>query len=132
MDKNTFLQQLTEKVNTFWQSKEEPLLLSSFPMFWKKDDYEGILDGKTLKQFLQASSEGCFRIIEHPTQKAKVGLIPFNENYVFSEEIASKDNAQQYNKEKILLAFLNSLKDLSDKELDSINIPLSVMVKLLK
>ncbi len=133
MDKKLFIDDLTKKVNEFWSKKKEPLLLSNFSTFWKRDEYEHILEEKTLKQFLQSLDDVEFKIVEHPNQKAKVGIIPLREHYEFTISNSNKDSIhEQHNKEKGLIMFLNSLKNLSDKDLESINIPVSIMVKLLK
>lgn len=119
-----------------WNERQTPLLLSSLPRLIEErvKNYREVLGGRTLKAFIKEIGDSSgFMVVEHPTQKARVGITPTNANYSFPSESSSlpKTAVVKSNRE-VTLAFFSALATVSDAELDKVVIPASVLVKLLK
>lgn len=123
-----------------WQSGEQPYWLSMLAPDLKPlgIDYKSILGEERLKAFVKRTEgETTYRVVEHPRIKAKVGLVPWEQTFVFTIEAAAESGRENsrsdvvYGREKVVLAFLKSLAKLSDDELDSVVLPTRVLVKLL-
>jgi ribosomal protein S4 len=96
-------------------------------------DYKDILSGRSLKKFIK-ETEGKYKLVEHPYQKAKVALIPKNESYKFPELDEKQEQSVIINRnaEKALIEFLKALKKLPEQDQEKVQIPVSVLVKMLK
>ena len=119
-----------------WAEKKYPLLLSALPRILEEEvpDYRTVLGPCTLKRFIKETGEAAgYKLVEHPTQRARVGIAPAATTYEFPPEpshvpkpIAAKSN------QEVTLAFFRALATLPDSDLDKLIIPASVIVKLLK
>lgn len=125
-------------VNSHWTESNQPILLSNLqPKIIEvigKDEYEKLLNGKTLKKFLEetSSSEVGYKVVIHPEQSAKVGAVPFNASFSYGEvspNIDKEVTTKRFNRAGALLRILSFL---SDDDLEKVNIPASVFVKLYK
>lgn len=140
----TDLQQVKESIKAvasdYWKTHEKPLLLSNLPAVLeaKAPNFKSILGSQSLKSFIKQNAiEMDVRLIEHPIHKAKVAVAPSTVTFDFLADSAveSKDLKSPRSAlrgEKAVLALLRSLSSLSDKELDQVSIPVSVLVKMLK
>ena len=127
-------------VDEHWAENEQPILISLVPDRLKlrapNDDYKSALGLTSLKAFVKSSQgEFGYRVIEHPTQRAKVGLVPEGSDYSFpAEEVkvvdASAENSYKNGADGI--ALLKNLAKLSDTDLEKITIPVSVLAKLFR
>src|SRR5271166_1205398 len=122
-----------------WDLTHEPYLLSKIPAALQGDSYREIIAPQTLKQFVISLTD-TVQLVQHPIQKAKIGLIPKGENYSFSDfdrgaaTSASDDKTKvSYRNQKyIVLNFLEALSNLDAEDLEKIQIPVSVLVRLLR
>ena len=80
-----------------------------------------------------------YRLVEHPVQKPKVGIVPYEVEFKFSEfertapftEDPPEATHFVSERERAVLSFLRSLSHLSEQEIDSVVIPTRVLTKLL-
>jgi hypothetical protein len=124
-----------------WAESRKPLLASFVPpiLLAHGMNYREILGPMTkLVSYLTQNGGGRFKIVIHPQHKAKIGLIPPTENYDFEIEprepepnktnlLPSKSRSQKF----VVLNFLEALSTLEPSELDKVQIPVSVLAKLL-
>jgi len=140
----TALKKITD---AHWDAHKAPILLSQLPVKLEVEapDYKEALAGKSLKAFAIAASEGAgFKLIAHPTQRAKLGLVPSDVNFAFPKEetllqgLTSSGSGQEGVRERgsrtqePVLALLRALRALPPEELEKVVIPVSTLVKLLK
>ncbi len=134
---------LKEKAEKNWKEQEQPYFLSmvSPELREMNIDYKSILGAERLKTFVQRMrSESGFKIVEHPTQKAKIAIIPSSENFEFevdpklnfTREAPLRDRRKSDNREEAVLSFLRLLGDLPKDDLDAINIPVRVLARLIR
>mgnify|MGYP003554565011 CR=1 FL=1 len=116
-----------------WSEKARPVLLSALPKLLNEqlnDDYKSLLAEESLKSFIKRTEEQSgYRLVEHPTQRAKLGLIPASENFSFESEEKSS-TVIDMNRDDIY-AFARVLQSLSEDDRKSITFPASVVMKLL-
>jgi hypothetical protein len=136
---------LKRSAEQFWQQHGQPFLLSDVAPGLKAEgiDYKAILDEETLKSFIKRTGETCgYRLVEHPTQRAKVGLVPSEAQFSFPDTrtdtpLSERSPASERrpsaasDRERVILAFLRALSRLNDDEIESVNIPVRVLIKLL-
>lgn len=126
------IQKISEE---YWEEFERPILLSALPvrLVSEVENYREILDGRSLKIFIQETlGENKYKAIEHPILKAKVGVIPANKNYEFSDAGKAVTKNSTKNTRDAALGFISALAGLSAEDLREVNIPTHVWVKLLK
>lgn len=135
MTQETLIYALEQIVEHHWNTNKQPVLLSNLPPLLMKSlpDYKDILSGRSLKKFIK-ETEGKYKLVEHPYQKAKVALIPKNESYKFPELDEKQEQSVIINRnaEKALIEFLKALKKLPEQDQEKVQIPVSVLVKMLK
>jgi hypothetical protein len=130
-----------------WEVRKAPILLSELPEKLEVDvpDYKAVLGGKSLKAFVMVAGEDSgFKFIAHPSQRAKLGLVPANVDFEFPKEAATQQGVtpaaagQEGARERgprsqePVLVLLRALRALPPEELDKVVIPVSTLVKLLK
>lgn len=124
-----------------WEATAEPYLLSFVANDLKQQDqdYKSALAAEErLKGFAERveKEEKLFKVVQHPFQKAKVGIIPFDMNYAFP--VRERDSAKsdvriaRSRNEEALLTFFQTLKSLPDEMLDDVHIPTKVIAFLLR
>lgn len=130
-----------------WEARKAPILLSELPEKLAEEviDYKAGLGGKSLKAFAMAAGEDSgFKLIAHPSQRAKLGLVPASVDFEFPEEeaaqqgvqlaAAAQDGARQrgVRSQEPVLVLLRALSALPPDELDKVVLPVSTLIKLLK
>lgn len=101
-------------------------------------DYRAMLDGERLIGFVERTSgEGGYKVVRHPRQRAKLGIVPFDADFHFDDlgqELPDPSGATQGPEHhgSALLDFLKALSKLPPDDLDGIVIPTRVLVKLAK
>lgn len=138
MTQDELVNHLKSIADDYWQSKKTPIFLSQLvPTLIARAgnaDFRVALGTQTLKSFIKSTSEmGRYRLIEHPTQIAKVALAPIDAEFEFSQsgttEGVSNAIPTQRRPNKAI-ALLDILSTLPDEEIQKITIPISVLVKL--
>ena len=99
-------------------------------------DYKTLLAGKSLKAFIKDTGDSHgYRLVEHPTQSARIAIAPLNSDFEFTaavpEKTTKKSSAARKSENKAI-ALLDILASLPQEELEKISIPVSVLVRLLK
>lgn len=138
---------LQKIAHAHWDAHKAPILLSELPNKLKVEapDYKEALGGKSLKAFVMAIDEDSgFKLITHPSQRAKLGLVPASVDFEFPKEEATQQGVtfaaadQESARERgsraqePVLVLLRILRALPPEELEKVVIPVSTMVKLLK
>lgn len=146
IDELSLKEALKKIADEYWGERKQPLLLSALPekLSDAVGDYKDVIGNRSLKSFILSSGEGFgFKLIAHPTQSAKLGLLPVEANFEFpAEEEAPQQRAivatQERTRERGIrsqepvLTLLRALRALPAEELEKVVIPVSVLVKLLK
>lgn len=139
MNDQALTKAVTEISEEYWAEQNSPVLLSGLPkkLEAKLPDYRLALGARSLKAFIRETEiNGSYKLIEHPTLKAKIGVAPSSATYEFPQEptrqpkrpIAPESN----NNQAATLAFLRALATLPESDLERVVIPVSVLTKLLK
>lgn len=140
MDQEALKIAIKKIADEHWEANQQPILLSAVgPILMKAAgnvDYRTLLDGKSLKVFIKdTGGEHGYRLVEHPTQGAKVALAPLDSKFEFAVIVTDKTprkfDATRRGGNKVV-ALLEILSDLPEDELAKISIPVSALVKLLK
>jgi hypothetical protein len=131
---------LKKKTDEFWQQPEhQPYLLSRAVPDLKAEgiDYQTILGDEKLKMFVKRTgATGGYRLVEHPIQKPKVGIVPADVQFSFPSASTDRASAEHRSvtdsdRERVVLAFLRALSSLTDGDLEAVTIPVRVLAKLL-
>lgn len=132
---------LKTQADSNWQSSQEPFLLSQAAPGMKASglDYQAILGDERLKAFVKRTEEqGGYRLVSHPVQKPKIGIVPAGETFEFSaDDLGDGGERIPYRRPEASQsdyssrAIVRALSRLSDEELDQIVIPTRIFVKLL-
>lgn len=123
--------EVIQKVKDFWKKNQSPLLVSQLGGIYNKEQVRQATNGLSFVKWIQENqAELKLKIVVHPVQKEKIGLIPSNENFSYSSDEDS--NHMSSNDKELTLAFLELLKKrCNQQELDQIQIPTKILVRLL-
>jgi hypothetical protein len=132
---------IADRTRQEWELTQEPYLLAKIPpaLQGQGKNYREIIDPMTLKQFVSSLTD-TVQLVQHPTQKSKIGLIPNGATYSFANlyqggatSVPSNKQKSSYsrNPKNVILNFLQALSHLEAKELEKVQIPISVLVRLL-
>lgn len=122
-----------------WAATQRAMLLSDLAPALVKEagavDYRTLLDGKSLKAFIKDTGESNgYRLVEHPTQSARIAIAPLDSKFEFAtgvaEKLQKKSGATRKAENKVI-ALLEILSTLPEAELAQVSIPVSALVKLL-
>lgn len=137
-------EELIEKIKCLadeaWAEDQRPLYLSNLPfrisVKYPEFDYKSVLGSDSLKQFILNTEEsGGYKLITHPSQWAKVAVAPKWVDYQFPESLKCVDSElKTYDSdgEKKVITLLKTLGNLSEDDLDKVNIPISILVNMVK
>jgi hypothetical protein len=126
-----------------WEDKRSPLLLSNISPELKLRgvNYKDVLsEGETLRQFVSTLYKSI-RIVAHPFQKAKIGVVPNESNFAFEVEPTVEPKRQGGERPKktrlpsqryIVMQFLTALSRLTEEEQKSVNIPVHILARLME
>lgn len=145
MDRNGLADALREIAEETWNSSSQPALLSSLPVELQRrrpgEDYKEALGTQSFKIFITETGPASgYQLIEHPQQRAKLGLLPAGETFQFPLSADSKAAGAASSNRTIpggarareVIAVLRLLSTLPDGDLDKITIPVSVIAKLFR
>lgn len=119
----------------YWAERNSPVLLSALPKILEGEvpNYRTVLGPRSLKVFIRETEDATgYKLIEHPTQRARVGVAPAAVNFAFPPEQPSPKTIAAKSNKDATLAFFHALATLPDADLEKVVIPASVLVKLLK
>lgn len=119
----------------FWADRRVPMLLSGLPRAVEQTipNYRDMLEGRSLKSFIQETSASAgYKLVEHPTQRARVGVIPATESYQFPEApLKAAQPIVKKSSRQVTIEFFRVLGELEHDDLGKMVIPASILVKLL-
>lgn len=134
---------IKDLVRQKWGIDHAPYLLSNLGTDLKSKgfDYKSIINGIKLIDFIKSDLTSVVKIVQHPNQKTKIGLVPVGQDYDFSTEIAEKkplivpqhtshQPRRPRNARHVVMNFLEALADLEPEDLDKVHIPVSVLARL--
>lgn len=130
---------LERKAAASWERNGAPYFLSALPPEFKLEghDYKDVIGDERLKSAAKRLSERYgFKVVEHPTIKAKVGVIPKDQIFEFSTERSEKklpvrieqDSVEE--RRRIVLDFLELIGRLPPDLLSEVSIPAKVLSRL--
>ncbi len=116
-----------------WQTYQQPVLLSRLPKKLSERlqaDYKLILGTGSLKSFIRDSAhDRGYRLIEHPTQRAKLGIVPAGVDFEFP--IESDTPTSEAVSRQDIEGFTRVLRFLTPDELRRVSLPASLVMRLL-
>ena len=139
-NRNELVNALAKLSFTHWEEKKAPLLLSDVPRSLELEyphiDRASVLGEQSLKAFAkETAGDNSYRVIEHPTQRPKVGLLPSGNPFEFEvleEKDAPHSKRSNSGNRETVFRFFKLLASLPSNDLEKINIPVSVLVKMMK
>lgn len=139
-DDAKLVESLKTIASEYWRP-DSPIYLSNVPRILAKllPDFRNILGERSLKSFTKTTeAEGTYRVVEHPTQREKIVLIPFDKEFQFavdneSPSVGSVESGVRSHGTRVkTLDFLACLAHLTEQERAQVVIPTTVLVKLLR
>jgi hypothetical protein len=132
---------IIRRTNEHWEKTRAAYLLSnvSTDLIPYGVNYRNIIGvGTTLKQYV--SGLPSVRVVIHPIQKAKVGLVPADSGFAFEIEptVTGSGDSERPKRPRIpsqkhiVMQFLSLLSKLPAEELKSVIIPVHVLAKLVE
>lgn len=125
------LQDIAQK---HWDTHKNPVLLSQLPKLlstYLQADYKPILGMVSLKSFIKTSQGlGGYRLVEHPTQRAKLGIVPPEVEFEFP--IAANEKVISTLSRQDIEGFARVLGTLTPDELRHVSLPATLVIKLLE
>lgn len=133
MTKNEFLAALRNITQEYWDKHQFPLLLSQLPKELEaqtEGDYKPLLTPGGLKRFIKESElEGGYRLVEHPSLRAKIGIVPSEVEFEF-QQFTNPQSIDTVSRQDIE-GFCKILKSLTPDERRTFSLPATLVVRLL-
>lgn len=127
-----------------WEKNQQPYLLALLSPELSKEgvDYKEVLGGQRLKDFLGAAV-AQIKLVSHPNQKSKIGIIPADKDYMFpvaaaeaapvaAEKAPAEERSGRSRRRYIVSQFLQLIAELDDGEAAQVQIPTHILAKLLR
>lgn len=130
MSKENLKNEIISLCEAHWEKSATPLLLSGIPsMLLPELDVKEVLGAIKLKDFLsETSGEGGYKLVVDSKHKARIGIVPYSENYSYSSDLVQDSVSSVSN----LNAFKQIFSGLTQEEQSRISFPLDVLLKILK
>lgn len=127
MDIKSFVSEMNTKN---WNETGTPLLISVLGSEIKRHpEYHAELGGKKLKQWIMENIAVInAKVIQHPQQKEKAGIIPENEKYEYM--VVNAPVKIEHHSKNQLLELMSIINKLPQEDIDNIYIPTSALCKL--
>jgi hypothetical protein len=125
-----------------WEEKQRPYLLArlSPDLAGQGVDYREVLGEQKLKDFVRTSDK--LKVVAHPDQKSKIGLIPPDKQYAYpaNEAVPTVTPAASHPPERssasrrryIVANFLQLVSELDEAEAAQVQIPTHILTKLMR
>jgi hypothetical protein len=118
-EENLITTKIKEISEEYWHDHCSPVLLSALPLILERAgrNYRAALGSRTLKGFIkETADEAGYKLVEHPSQQARVGVVPADADYHFPPEPnhITKAIPAKSNKEATL-AFFHALATLPER-----------------
>ncbi|WP_288943963.1 hypothetical protein [uncultured Roseovarius sp.] len=138
MNSGDLLKQIEELTIRHWNDHHQPLLLSRLgsEILSEGIEYKEILEGSSLGEFIAQTSEKV-RIVKHPQQFAKIGVVPTEETFEYpadtsqpAQNLEGQDRVKRTR--RAFYNFIEAISDLPVEDIEKISIPTHVIVQLLE
>ncbi|WP_395116049.1 hypothetical protein ACFCQI_09440 [Rhodanobacter sp. FW102-FHT14D06] len=135
-----FVEFLESKAKEMWEERRSPYMLSSIAVDYNRDgyDYHQVLGNEKLKTGVKRLGIAAnFDVVEHPTQRAKIGLVPKDVDFDFGAISPVEQNPagvktsrrSGISNERVLINFLRVIRSLPDDMTKDVIIPLNVLAR---
>lgn len=135
-----FVEFLESKAKEVWEERRSPYMLSSIAVDYNRNehDYRRVLGNERLKTGVKRlSAVANFDVVEHPTQRAKIGLVPKDVDFDFGATSSLEQNSagvkasrrSSISNERALINFLRVIRSLPDDMTKDVIIPLNVLAR---
>ena len=138
---SSIVTKIKDIVERKWKSDAQPLLLSNLVPELESagEEISSLFDSERPKSFInRTQTAGQYKLVFHPNQKAKIGIVPADKEYRFAlDSVDEEEQVPVFLTSKAGIPprrnskFLEALSKLEDSELDQITIPLKVLLKIL-
>lgn len=127
-----------------WEKDQQPYLLARLSPELAEEgmDYKSVLGGQRLKDFFGGAAEQV-KVVRHPSQKSKVGLIPADKDFAYVEAAAPADRKapprtvtpERFNgsrRRNVVAHFLQLVSELDEADAAQVQIPTHILTKLMR
>ena len=134
----------TVRAQQTWDEHKQPYLLArlSPDLMAEGVDYRQILGEQKLKDFLASHSEKV-KVIVHPQQKAKIGLLPSDVDFEYDPvpeatihsppKRSTPDSGLHGSKRRYIFgSFLQMVSELEEADAKQVEIPAHILAKLMR
>lgn len=136
--KKNLADKIVELSVEYWKKENAPLLLSELGANLKTAgfDYKAILKLQGFRKFI-TNDVAEVTIVQHPTQYAKIGVLPASENFSYTDiPTPSKSEPSELDRlrknRRAFYGFIEALSELPAEEIEGVSIPARVIVRLLE
>ncbi|MBN8815293.1 MAG: hypothetical protein J0J06_07595 [Sphingomonas sp.] len=139
MTEDELVSYISAKTKEQWESYEAPYLLTSIATDLRKDgkNYKDVIGEERLKTFAKRLEEqGVVKVVEHPIQKPKIGVIPPEAEFAYTADDAHSDSERRLpritksSNEVVLIQFFRAIASLPDDLVEQVIIPTKVLAAL--
>lgn len=134
----------SERAKEEWSKNEMPYLLARLSPDLSRVgiNYKGVLGEQRLADFVR-SGHSYVKVVSHPTQRSKIGLIPPDKEFEYVAEPAASepeiacatpsiDRSRSSRRRYIVSNFLQLLSELDDADAAQVQIPTNILTKLMR
>lgn len=138
-----------QRTHEAWVEKQPYFLARLSPELQARGvNYKEVIGPRPLKRFLEEEAASHLRVVSHPLKRNMIGLIPAGEHYEFASQIINSEDestgvrqveplaheraGKKPNGRFIVMAFLDLLAELDPSDLDKVNLPTSILAKLVR
>lgn len=144
MTKDELIEFLQRRTTEVWDVSKQPYYLARVQPDLRESgkNYREATGEQTLALFSEAVPN--IRVVRHPHQKAKIGLVPASSSFEFSEiegqssteattpALPSRSRIYRPGSQRVVADFLQLLSTLDDDDLKDFHIPSLVLAKMLR
>jgi hypothetical protein len=126
----------SEQARRIWDSTQQPYLLSNLSPDLVREgiNYRDVLGEQKLGDFIRSTD--LIKVVLHPTQKSKIGLIPPDKDFVFEVEASPVEHRTERSigsrRRYIISNFLQLVSELDDADAEMVQIPTHILTKLMR
>lgn len=144
MTKDELIEFLQRRTTEVWDASKQPYYLARVQPDLRESgkNYREATGEQTLALFSETVPN--IRVVRHPHQKAKIGLVPASSSFEFSEiegqssteattpALPSRSRVYRPGSQRVVVDFLQLLSTLDDDDLKDFHIPSLVLAKMLR
>lgn len=127
---------LYQKAQEEWDKKSQPFFLAWVQPELEKisKDYKDAIPNQRLNEFVEGAVS--LKLVRHPTQFAKVGVIPSDKEFSFpiskkQADLPNSSSSKMPLSESALVSFVEAISKMPREELVDFKVPATLLVALL-